>query len=185
MGTGSSPSTAGHEPGSGRAAPAGLRRRARCATAALAFASLLAASPARAGDPALEPLERFPQAALAIASGDATHRFRVWVADTEARHNQGLMFVKSLAPNRGMVFAWQAPQVASFWMKNTFIPLDLLFVGPDGRVIRIVENAVPQSVATISSMGLVIGVVELAGGSVTRLGIHPGDRVHCSALSSR
>jgi uncharacterized membrane protein (UPF0127 family) len=146
---------------------------------------LLAAPPSPASDPAPEPLERFPQAALTIESAGATHHFQVWVADTEARHNQGLMFVKSLAANRGMVFVWATPRVESFWMKNTFIPLDLLFVGPDGRVIRIVENAVPQSLSTISSMGLVIGVIELAGGSGARLAIHPGDRVHCPALPSR
>jgi uncharacterized membrane protein (UPF0127 family) len=151
----------------------------------LALLALLVGAAPRAEEPAREPLERFPRAELSIDSGVQVHRFQVWVAATEPRRNQGLMFVKSLPPTRGMVFVFERPQVASFWMKNTFIPLDLLFVAPDGRVIRAVENAEPQSLATISSMGLVSSVVELAGGSCARLGIHPGDRVRSSALGGR
>ncbi len=152
--------------------------------ALLVLAALAALPAARAAEPPPEPLEHFPTATLSIDTAGGAHAFKVWVAATEPRRNQGLMFVKSLAADRGMVFAWPAPQVASFWMKNTFIPLDLLFVGVDGRLIRVVERAEPQSLATINSMGRVVGVIELAGGSAARLGIRPGDHVHCPALAS-
>jgi len=150
--------------------------------AIVVLAAVLALPTARAEEAARESLDRFPTAALTIESGNQRHAFTVWVAATDARRNQGLMYVRSLAAGHGMLFVFRNPQPASFWMKNTFIPLDLLFVAPDGRVIRVVENAVPQSLDTISSMGLVSGVVELAGGSAARLGIRSGDRVHCPAL---
>ncbi len=114
---------------------------------------------------------------VTVDSGGHRHVFKAWIAATEPRRNRGLMQVKALAPGRGMLFVFGAPQVTSFWMKNTLIPLDLLFIAPDGRVIRIVENATPLSEATISSMGVVTGVLELAGGTSLRLGLRPGDRV--------
>jgi uncharacterized membrane protein (UPF0127 family) len=96
------------------------------------------------------------------------------MATTEARREQGLMYVRHLAPDRGMLFVFESPQVLNFWMKNTRIPLDLLFIAADGRVIRIAENAEPESLATISSMGAALAVLELAGGSAARLGLRPG-----------
>jgi len=184
MGTGSPCPTAGIAgPATVGARARGRATRPLSARAALALGlALLAAPPAPAQEPPPEPLSHFPRETLTIDTGGGARSFRVWVAATEPRRNQGLMFVKALAPDRGMVFTWTTPQVASFWMKNTFIPLDLLFVGPDGRLIRIVENAEPQSLSTITSMGLVIGVIELAGGSAQRLGIRAGDTVHCKAL---
>jgi uncharacterized membrane protein (UPF0127 family) len=99
------------------------------------------------------------------------------MATTEARREQGLMYVRHLAPDRGMLFVFEYPQVLNFWMKNTRIPLDLLFIAADGRVVRIAENAEPESLATISSMGPSLGVLELAGGSAARLGLKPGIRI--------
>ncbi len=95
------------------------------------------------------------------------------------------MYVKSLPAARGMLFLFDAPQVTSFWMKNTFIPLDLLFIAPNGRIIRIAENATPFSEATIDSMGLVTGVLEVAGGTSRRLGFKAGDRVRHPAFGER
>ena len=92
------------------------------------------------------------------------------------------MYVKSLAPAHGMLFLFDAPQLASFWMKNTLIPLDLLFIAPDGRIIRVAANATPLSVATIDSMGVVSGVLEVAGGTSARLGIKAGDRIRYPAF---
>jgi uncharacterized membrane protein (UPF0127 family) len=144
----------------------------------LALALLLHAPPAaHAADPAPEPLERFPVADLAVESAGRAHPFKVWIAATEPRRNQGLMYVPSLPATRGMLFLFDAPQVAAFWMKNTLIPLDLLFIAPDGRIIRIAENATPLSEATINSMGTVLGVLEVAGGTSRRLGFKAGDRV--------
>lgn len=125
----------------------------------------------------LETLEAFPKTSLEIESGSVRHRFSVWVADTAPRRAQGLMHVKPLAPMRGMLFLYPEAQVVSMWMKNTLIPLDMLFVAADGRIIRIAPQTKPLSLDPITSMGLVTGVIELAGGEAERLGIAPGARV--------
>src|SRR4249920_3723633 len=124
-----------------------------------------------------EPLSSFPRSQLEIKSGDKHHELTVWVADTPSRRAQGLMFVTELRPLTGMLFVFPQPQTVSMWMKNTRISLDMLFVAADGRVIRIAPKAHPESLATISSMGVVTGVIEIAGGEAERLGIHSGDRV--------
>jgi uncharacterized membrane protein (UPF0127 family) len=125
---------------------------------------------------AAEPLDRFPQSSVEIVSGDARHRFDVWVADTPARRAQGLMFVRSLDADRGMLFLYDEPQYASFWMQNTYLSLDLLFVGVDGRIINIIESARPLSTDPLLSQGPAAMVLEVAGGTSQRLGIRPGDR---------
>jgi uncharacterized protein len=145
---------------------------------------LLAGPAAQAADPPREPLERFPSAELAVESGGRSHPFTVWIAASEPRRNQGLMYVKSLPATRGMLFLFDAPQVAAFWMKNTLIPLDLLFIAPNGRIIHIAENAVPLSEGAIESMGIVGGVLELAGGTSRRLGFRAGDRVRYAAFGN-
>lgn len=124
-----------------------------------------------------EPLSSFPQSQLEIQSGGKRHELRVWVADTPSRRAQGLMFVTELRPLTGMLFVFSQPQTVSMWMKNTRISLDMLFVSADGRVIRVAAKAQPESLATITSMGMVTGVIEIAGGEAERLGIHSGDRV--------
>jgi uncharacterized protein len=132
---------------------------------------------AQAADPPQEPLSHFPTADIQVESGNLTHSFKVWISATPERHEQGLMYVKHLDPRRGMLFLFDTPYLASFWMKNTYIPLDLLFIAPDGRVIRIAENATPLSLEPISAMGTTLGVLELAGGTCSKLGIKPGARV--------
>ncbi|HZF25233.1 MAG TPA: DUF192 domain-containing protein [Steroidobacteraceae bacterium] len=136
-----------------------------------------------AEEPGYEPLSAFPRSPLSIQGDKARHDFTVWVADTPSRRGQGLMFVKSLPPATGMLFVFAEPQGVSMWMKNTLIPLDMLFVAANGQVIHIAANAEPESLATISSMGLVTGVIELAGGEAKRLGIHTGDRIIHPAFS--
>ena len=163
-----------------------MMARSRALLVLIAFAALLGAAPLRGADaPPHEPLAKFPSATLSVEANGVSHAFRVYLATTEVRRNQGLMFVKSLAADRGMLFMFPKPQVTGFWMENTFIPLDMLFIAADGRIIRIVENATPRSRATISSMGVVLGVLELAGGTSAKLGIRPGDRVHYPAFDSR
>lgn len=155
------------------------------AAAGLALALLLAPGPAApAAEAEREPLDRLPTAELSVESQGRSHPFKVWIAATEPRRNQGLMFVPKLPATRGMLFLFDGPQVATFWMKNTLIPLDLLFIAPDGRIIRIAENAVPHSEATIDSMGVVLGVLEVAGGTSQRLGFKAGDRVHYEAFGA-
>ncbi len=87
------------------------------------------------------------------------------------------MFRKSLAPDRGMLFRYNPPQRAAFWMKNTLIPLDIIYIAPDGRVLSIARNAVPHDETPLPSGGVIQGVLEIPGGRAAQLGILPGDRV--------
>jgi uncharacterized membrane protein (UPF0127 family) len=119
----------------------------------------------------------FPTAPLTIVTAGGPHEFTVELATTPSQMEQGLMFRKSLAPDAGMLFDYMAPSMAMMWMKNTLIPLDMLFVDAQGRIVNIHERAVPGSLATISAAAPVRAVIELNGGTAARLGIRPGDRV--------
>ncbi|MBS0379545.1 MAG: DUF192 domain-containing protein [Proteobacteria bacterium] len=123
-------------------------------------------------------LSSFPRTELTVrpAQGAAQH-FHVWVADTEQRSQQGLMFVRDLPESQGMVFPLTPPRVENMWMKNTYIELDMLFVDGKGKVTRIVERAHPLSLDTISSGSPVAAVVELKGGLAAKLGFKVGDAV--------
>jgi uncharacterized protein len=114
------------------------------------------------------PLDVIP---LQIEQGDTVHRFTVEVARTTQQQAQGLMNRTELAPDRGMLFPFQEPKFASFWMRNTLIPLDMIFVRSDGSIDRIAENTVPQDESPVASGGEVSAVLELAGGTTARLGI--------------
>jgi uncharacterized membrane protein (UPF0127 family) len=149
---------------------------ARSAASAVAMSAILSLD-VTAQEPAVEPLDSFPRGHLEIEARSGRQPFEVWIADTAPRRAQGLMFVKALAPQRGMLFLYREPRVVSMWMKNTLIPLDMLFVAADGRIIRIAPRTTPHSLATITSMGPVTGVIEIAGGEAERLGIETGARV--------
>jgi uncharacterized protein len=140
----------------------------------LVFVLLAAAIPARG---ALAQLQQFPTAPLTIESAGGSHKFSVEVATTPAQMEQGLMFRRSLAPDGGMIFDFRMPSMATMWMKNTLIPLDMLFVDAQGRIVNIHERAVPGSLDTIAAAAPVRAVIELNGGTAARLGIRPGDRV--------
>jgi len=105
------------------------------------------------------------------------HRFTVEVARTEAQQAQGLMNRESLAPDRGMIFPYDPPVAASFWMKNTLIPLDMIFIRSDGTIARIEANTAPLSLDPVAAGEAVGAVLELAGGRSAELGITPGARV--------
>ncbi len=125
--------------------------------------------------PALIPLSDFPQSSLSVLTPDARqHLFKVWVANTEAHRQQGLMFVKSLPDNTGMLFIFDRPQPLQMWMKNTLIPLDMIFIDADGRIDSIAVNTTPMSLKIVASKRAVLGVLELAGGTTEQLGIHAG-----------
>ncbi len=111
------------------------------------------------------------------SAGGRVHRFTVEVARTDEQQQQGLMNRQSLAPDRGMLFPYAAPREASFWMKNTLIPLDMIFIRADGTIARIEENTVPLSLEPVASLEPVGAVLELAGGRSAELGIKPGDKV--------
>ena len=114
---------------------------------------------------------------LTIASKGGTHRFFVEVAVTPEQQAQGLMHRQSLAPDQGMIFPYDPPRPASFWMKNTLIPLDMIFIRPDGTIARIAENTVPMSLEPVPSLEPVSAVLEIAGGRAGELGIREGDKV--------
>jgi hypothetical protein len=122
-------------------------------------------------------LQQFPTSELTIISATGPHRFKVEFAATPAQMTQGLMFRTSLAPDAGMLFDYRQPTLASMWMRNTLIPLDMLFVDEQGRIVNIHERAVPQSDDVIAAAEPVRAVIELNGGTAARLGIRPGDRV--------
>lgn len=103
--------------------------------------------------------------------------FNAEIADTPQRQARGLMFRTELADDRGMLFPFERPQRASFWMRNTVISLDIIFVGVDGRILNIAERTVPYSEDPILSDGLARAVLEIRGGRAEELGIRPGDRV--------
>ncbi len=112
-----------------------------------------------------------------VTSGNRTHEFVVEVARTEEQQQTGLMNRPSLAPDRGMIFPFAAPRPASFWMKNTLIPLDIIFVRSDGSIANVAANTVPLSLEPVMSEGTVGSVLELAGGRAEELGIKAGDKV--------
>jgi len=112
-----------------------------------------------------------------IVTGRGRARFQVEIAATRAEQERGLMFRKALAPDRGMLFIYKRPQPAAYWMKNTLIPLDIIYIQPDGRILSIIRNARPHDETPLSSGGLVLGVLEIAGGRAAQLGVLPGDRV--------
>jgi uncharacterized membrane protein (UPF0127 family) len=127
-------------------------------------------------------LERSPagldQIPLTVTSAEGqVHRFVVEVARTPEEQARGLMERQSLAPDRGMLFPYQTPQAVAFWMKNTLIPLDMVFIAPGGRILRIEANTVPLSLEPVGSGEAVEAVLELAGGRSAELGIAAGDRV--------
>jgi uncharacterized protein len=119
-------------------------------------------------------LEQVP---LTIRAASGTHRFIVEVARTPPEQANGLMHRQSLAPDRGMLFPYEPPQPASFWMKNTLIPLDIIFIRPDGTIARIAAKTVPLSLDPVPSLEPVAAVLEIAGGRAAELGIQPGDWV--------
>jgi uncharacterized membrane protein (UPF0127 family) len=105
------------------------------------------------------------------------HAFQVEVARNDADRAQGLMFRRSMVPDHGMLFDFGRVEPVAMWMQNTYIPLDMLFIRPDGTIARVAANAEPLSTRTIPSGEPVLAVLELNGGTASRLGIKAGDRV--------
>lgn len=119
-------------------------------------------------------LEQIP---LTITSSGKAHRFTVEVARTGPEQETGLMNRPSMDPGHGMIFPYSPAQAVAFWMKNTMIPLDMIFIAPGGRILRIEDSAVPYSLEPVPSGGEVEAVLELTGGRAASLGIHDGDQV--------
>ena len=149
-------------------------RAALCS--ALLLALVTAGAIAQTPPPLLE-LASFVQSSVEIGTGPHRQHFDVWIADTPARQTQGLMFVRDLPASRGMLFPEPEARTTAFWMKNTYIQLDMLFIGADHHIEKIVAKAPPLSLATISSDAPVIAVLEIKGGEAQRRGIRVGDPV--------
>ena len=110
--------------------------------------------------------------------------FTIALADEPSERARGLMYVESLPMLEGMLFVYPEPQSVTFWMKNTLIPLDMLFIGPDGTILSIHENAIPHDETTISGGDGILGVLEINGGMAGRLGISVGDRLEHPAFTA-
>lgn len=123
------------------------------------------------------PLQNIRHAELTIVSPSGRHVFRVEVARTTAQMAEGLMFRRWLAADAGMIFEYKRPTIATMWMRNTLIPLDMIFVDARGRIVNIAERAVPLSDTVIAAAAPVTAVIEVNGGTAARLGIKSGDRV--------
>jgi uncharacterized protein len=130
---------------------------------------------ARAADPNI----------LEIAGKNGVHVFSVEIAANDEQRARGLMFRKELPEGHGMLFDFQREQEVAFWMKDTYIPLDMIFIRGNGRILRIVENTVPLSIQQVPSGGPVRAVLELNGGTARKLAIAPGDQVAHPIFSGR
>jgi hypothetical protein len=116
------------------------------------------------------------QSDIIIRSANGEHAFTVEIAATPEEQERGLMFRRELGPNRGMIFPYAPPQVVGFWMRNTLIPLDMIFVRADGTIARI-ATAKPLDETVVSSGEPVVMVLEIRGGRAAELGIKEGDSV--------
>ena len=159
------------------ASPCMITRRTLWLAATASAASLFVFS-------AEAQLQRFATSELTIVSSTGPHRFTVEVAETPEQMEQGLMFRRTMAPDAGMLFDYKTPIVATMWMRNTLIPLDMLFVDTQGRIVNIHERAVPESLDVIAAAGPVRAVIELNGGTAARLGIARGDQVKHSIFGN-
>lgn len=135
--------------------------------AAILVGLWIAMLPARAAGPDV----------VEIASKNGVHAFSVELAQTEAERAKGLMYRKEMAADHGMLFDFQKDQEVAFWMENTYLSLDMIFIRGDGTIHRIEENATPLSTRNIPSRGPVRGVLEVVAGTTRKLGIAAGDKV--------
>jgi len=158
----------------------------RCSAFAIALSLTACNMPANGESPAAgcmpgavagQSVAGLQQVTLCVTSAAKTHSFTVEAARTSAEQARGLMFRTELADNMGMIFPFPEPRVASFWMKNTVIPLDIIFVRADGTIESIADNTVPYSTTPVVSGAPVAAVLELRGGLAAELGIVSGDKV--------
>ena len=166
----------------------GIWRRNLTLLAAAATCALAACSPQAATESnqtasaaptapqvhAVSGLELIP---VTVKTGDAEHEFVTEVARSPQEQARGLMFRTELGPDEGMIFPSDPPQARSFWMKNTPLPLDIIFIGTDGRILNIAAMTTPYSLDSVVSAGVASAVLELNGGRAEELGIEAGDQV--------
>ncbi|MFC0588565.1 DUF192 domain-containing protein [Novosphingobium aquiterrae] len=129
------------------------------------------------GTPAVHPTSGLPVIPLTVTHAGRKHTFQVEVASTSQQQAMGLMFRTAMGADEGMIFPMNPPRTASFWMKNTVIPLDIIYIGTDGRILN-VADAQPYDLTPLYSAGVVKGVLELNAGRTKELGIGVGDVVN-------
>src|SRR5271168_270663 len=120
----------------------------------------------------LEPLE--------ITTASGAHPFQVEIANNEATREKGLMFRRFMPADRGMLFEFERSEPVAFWMKNTYIQLDMVFIARDGVVTHVAANAEPLSEAIVPSGGPCVAVLELNAGVAAKIGLVPGDKVRAA-----
>ncbi|QDH24633.1 DUF192 domain-containing protein [Neokomagataea tanensis] len=154
------------------------------------FAGILGASffvaPVHAEEPITQPQAKLPVQDLTITSHDGqAHVFHVEMAFTPRQQEIGEMFRQHLPEDEGMLFVWPRPQGSDMWMRNTLVPLDIVFIDDTHHIHAIVENAVPLSEAILSSQGFVASTLELAGGVTEKMDIRVGDVVSGPAINAK
>lgn len=125
----------------------------------------------------VHPISGLKVVPLTISTKNGRHTFRVEVAVSEEEQAKGLMFRTQMGADEGMIFPMDPPRMAAFWMKNTVIPLDIVFIGPDHRVLNVAANAVPYDLTPLPSVDRAAGVLELNGGRAAQIGLKAGDKV--------
>jgi len=147
--------------------------RTLAAAMLVAIASLfgLSACAEEAGSPSADV------STLTLETSSGSHVFAVELADTDETRQRGLMFRDHLAADAGMLFDFETPRIINMWMRNTPLPLDMIFISTAGRVAHIAENTVPFSEAIISSRYEVLSVLEVNAGTARRIGLRTGDQV--------
>ena len=130
-----------------------------------------------AADNGTHPVSGLEIVPVVVSTGENSYEFRAELADTKELQAKGMMHRTEIGPDEAMLFPSEQPTARSFWMKNTPIPLDIIFVGLDGRIANIIAMAEPYSEEPVYSVGSVSAVLEIAGGRAEELGIEAGDQV--------
>ena len=152
------------------------------AIVALWFVAMVSAGQGDARQARASGLATFPTAKLSIEASSGRHEFTVEIARTGIQQSQGLMYRRRLAAKAGMLFVYRRAAPGSMWMRNTYIPLDMLFISADGKIAHIAQRTTPNSLATISSSKPVKSVLEVNAGTAARLKFRIGDLVSSPAL---
>ncbi len=147
----------------------------------LAMSAMAVACASASGTSPL-PFPGLPQSEVEAVTRTGTHRFKVWIAADDRSRAQGLMHVRELPPDQGMLFLFERPQPLGFWMKDTWLSLDLVFIGPDGAVLNVAADARPLSLEPIESDGPAIAVLEVLAGTARKIDLRPGDRIALPTL---
>jgi len=131
------------------------------------------------------PQAMLPTEMISIDTSAGAHALQVEIAADRESQARGLMYRRQMEPNAGMLFDLHQSAPISFWMKNTYLPLDMVFIRADGTVSSVEPNAIPLSTASIPSQEPVRAVLELNGGRARQLGIKPGDHVHSAIFNNQ